>query len=190
MQAPESPQCKYKSWFWLNQSTGEVSPYCCGSWACSDHRAAVAYKWACRVAQARPERMVTFTNIPRDKERAYLAYSHLVQAIRREGLAFEYCRFMEVGSKTGMYHFHLAQKGSYIPQRLLSHLAESNGLGRIVDIRRCQQKGPEWYLAKYITKEGCPAGWRKVAQSRKFFGQPEPKVKNLDWTLVRPLNIS
>ena len=179
--------CKYSNWYWLKTITGEVKPFSCGSWNCETHRPLVAYKWACRVALSRPERMITLTQVPQDKERAYLAFKQLVRDLRASGMAFEYCRFMEVGSKTGMYHFHLAQKGDYIPQRLLASRASANGLGQVTDIRRCKQQGPEWYLAKYITKEGVPPGWRKVASSRGFFPKKEANLVESDWVLVRRL---
>jgi len=42
----------------------------CKSWRCPDHRQALAWSWACRVARARPQHMVTLTNIPQDKAKA------------------------------------------------------------------------------------------------------------------------
>jgi len=176
--------CKYTEWFWLNKETGEVRPFNCGSWNCETHQAAVAYKWAARLARARPERMITLTNIPRDKPQAYLSFQQLIRDIRAAGIKMEYCRFMEVGTKTGMYHFHLGQKGGYVPKRFLSARAEANGLGKITDIRRCRGEGPAWYLAKYVTKEGVPEGWRKVAQSRHFFAKELPWESDGAWILV------
>jgi len=177
--------CKYATWFWLNQETGERKPYSCGSWNCPTHQAQVAYKWATKLARAKPERMVTLTNIPQDKTHAYHAFQQLIRDIRAKGIAFEYCRFMEVGVKTGMHHFHLGQKGDYIPKHFLSARAEANGLGKITDVRRCTGKGPAWYLAKYVTKEGVPVGWRKVAASRHFFAVEEPWESDGTWTLVQ-----
>jgi len=177
--------CKYDTWHWLNQDTGEVRPFSCGSWNCESHQGLVAYKWATRLARSKPERMITLTNIPKNKTHAYHAFKQLVRDIRAAGIPLEYCRFMEVGSKTGMYHFHLAQKGGYIPQAFLSGRAAANGLGKVVDIRRCQGKGPAWYLAKYVTKEGVPEGWRKVASSRRFFPKEEPVVSDGTWVLVQ-----
>lgn len=187
MDSTPSVECKYSAWYWLNQATGEIKPFNCGSWSCPQHQGATAYHWACRVSQAHPERMLTLTNIPTDKARAYLGFKHLVEAIRREGIRFEYCRFLEVGHKTGMLHFHLAQSGDFIPVRWLSVRAAANGLGKIVHAEACHGAGPQFYLAKYITKEQSLPGWRKVAASRHFF----PPVKELpadlreDWVLQR-----
>lgn len=182
----EASQCKYSTWYWLNVNTGETKPFNCGSWSCLQHQGAVAYFWACRVAQSAPERMITLTNIPQEKTRAYLGFQQLVRDIRRAGLAFDYGRFLEVGSKTGMFHFHLAQRGSYIPVRWLSARAVANGLGKIVWVERCYGAGPAFYLGKYITKEAAPWGWRKVAASRGFFRVLEvPDDLRQDWVLCK-----
>jgi hypothetical protein len=131
--------------------------------------------------------MITLTNIPHDKTRAYLGFQQLVRDIRREGMDFEYARFLEVGGKTGMLHFHLAERGGFIPVRWLSKRADANGLGKIVYAERCYGAGPQFYLAKYITKDDFSLpGWRKVASSRGFFRSKELPVDiRDDWVLVR-----
>jgi hypothetical protein len=172
----------------LNQSTGEIRPYNCGSWSCDQHKAATAYSWACRVALAAPQRMITLTNIPPDKIAAYHGFQQLVRDIRAEGMRFEYCRFLEVGHKTGMRHFHLAQRGDFIPVKWLSIHAAANGLGKIVHAEKCYGEGPAFYLAKYITKdEVILPGWRKVASSRSFFRERElpADIRDGDWVLKR-----
>lgn len=182
-----APVCKYILWHWLNTTTGEKRPFACGSWHCLAHRRQLAWFWATRVAAEGPERMVTITSIPKDRREAYFAFQQLIQAIRRKGWAFEYVRFFEV-SPRGAYHFHLGQKGRFIPQRVLSSLASANGLGRIVDIRKCFGAGPGWYMSKYIAKglDELPAGWRKVSASRRFFTgeKPEPTPPTA-WVLVK-----
>ena len=187
--SPPATICKYTRWFWLHQETGETRSFRCKSWHCPEHRRSLAWSWACRVAKARPERMVTLTNIPHDQETARKAFSHLVRDLReREGIPFEYVRFFEVGSKNGMYHFHLGQRGGFVPQRLLSERAAANGLGKVVDIRKCHGEGPGWYMSKYIAKglDTIPPGWRKVSASRAFWPPAEePEVPDPAWTLVK-----
>lgn len=178
--------CKYITWFYLNENTGETKPFKCGSWHCADHRQSLAWKWAFKVARAAPERMVTLTNIPKDRQEALYAFQHLIRDLRERG-PFEYVRFFEVGSKTGMYHYHLGQRGEFVPQRLLSSMAAKNGLGRVVDIRKCHGKGPGWYMSKYIAKglDDIPAGWRKVAASKGFWPTVEASEEpEQGWMLV------
>jgi len=131
--------------------------------------------------------MVTLTNIPQDRQQAYLGFQHLVRDLRTRG-AFEYVRFFEVGSKNGMYHYHLGQRGDFVPVRLLSARAAANGLGKVVDIRKCHGKGPGWYMSKYIAKglDTIPSGWRKVAASRGFWPAGEtPAEWESAWVLVK-----
>ena len=189
MSSPSATQCQYSTWFYLHTTTGEIQPFVCKSWHCPEHRQRLAWAWACKVARAHPERMVTLTKVPRDRTRARLAFSHLVQQLRRELGRFEYVRFLELGSKTGMYHYHLGEKGAFVPKHLLSARAEANGLGKITDIRACHGEGPGWYMAKYIAKglESIPKGWRKVAASRGFFDAEPPRTPEMGWTLVKGL---
>ena len=190
MDSSSPDKCKYSTWYYANVKTGEKLPFNCGSWSCPQHQRGVAWKWANRLATAHPERMVTLTNIPLEKQAAYLGFQQLVRDIRAEGIRFEYCRFLEVGAKTGMLHFHIAQWGDFIPKFWLSSRASANGLGKIVDIEACHGAGPQWYLAKYVTKEAAPDGWRKVASSRKFW-PADPKLPSDmrdEWILVRGID--
>lgn len=127
--------------------------------------------------------MITLTNVPRKRETARLAWHELAEDIRARG-ELEYAKFVEVGAKTGMIHWHLAQRGDFIPQRWLSARAEANGLGSVVDIRKCYGEGPSFYLSKYITKEGAPVDWRKVSFSRGF-PRPAPALAADEWELHR-----
>jgi hypothetical protein len=187
MEVSTTHDCKYIKWHWLNVNTGEIKPFNCGSWSCNQHRSAVAYHWACRIAEASPQRMFTLTNIPHNKTEAYLGFQQLIRDIRAEGMAIEYARFFELGSQTGMRHFHLAQKGDYIPVRWLSKRASANGLGKIVYAEECYGAGPAFYLGKYITKDDFSlTGWRKVASSKHFFPEKElPADLRDDWTLIK-----
>jgi len=132
--------------------------------------------------------MITLTNIPHDKKKAYFGFQQLVRDIRAEGMRFDYCRFLEVGKKTGMLHFHIAQRGDFLPVRWLSVHASANGLGKIVHAEQCRGVGPAFYLSKYITKdENSLPGWRKVASSRGFFRAKElpSDIRDSDWVLVK-----
>jgi len=139
------------------------------SWKCPVHRIRMSWYWAFRLVKAKPERMLTITNVPKEAGVAHLAFQRLIRDLRKVCGEFQYCRFLEV-TERGMYHYHIAQKGAYVPQRKLSELAEKNGFGKIVDIRKINEGGgAAWYMAKYVTKESVPDGWKKVAASRTFF---------------------
>jgi hypothetical protein len=176
--------CKYSAWHWVNQDTGETKPFNCGSWNCPTCQSKIAYHYACIVAAALPQRMITFTNVPKVREIASVAFSMLVRDIRAK-YALEYARFVEVGAKTGMLHYHLAQRGDFIPKFWLSSRASANGFGRIVDIEACSGRGPAFYLSKYITKEGAPLDWRKVSFSRGFPRNKTDYNQDKNWLLFR-----
>ncbi|MDO8674432.1 MAG: hypothetical protein Q7O66_23750, partial [Dehalococcoidia bacterium] len=108
--------CKYSGWFWFCKETGEVRDFNCHSWKCPICAPKQAYKYACIVAYARPERMITLTNVPQDRETATMAWRQLARDIRAK-TPFEYAKFVEVGQRTGMLHWHMAEVGGYIPQR-------------------------------------------------------------------------
>jgi len=86
-----------------------------------------------------------------------------------------------------MYHYHLGQIGDFVPQRLLSARAAANGLGKVVDIRKCHGEGPGWYMSKYIAKglDTIPEGYRKVAASRHFWPVEPPSEPDPAWCLVK-----
>jgi hypothetical protein len=180
--------CKYNAWHWLNQDTGEMRPFNCGSWNCPACQGKIAYHHACIVAAALPQRMITLTNVPKARDIASMAFSHLVRDIRVK-FALEYARFVEVGALTGMLHYHLAQRGDYIPQRWLSARAAANGLGRIVHIEACSGKGPAFYLSKYITKEGAPLDFHKVSYSRGFPREKAEYNHEKAWMLIKTLDL-
>lgn len=132
--------------------------------------------------------MLTLTNIPQDKTKAQIGFRNLVRDLRhREGIPFEYVRFFELGPKNGMFHYHLGQRGDFVPVRLLSARAAANGLGKVVDIRQCHGEGPGWYMSKYIAKglESIPEGYRKVAASRHFWPVEPPQEPDPAWCLVK-----
>lgn len=131
--------------------------------------------------------MITLTGLPIVRAEAASAWQALRQDMRRQGLAFEYARFLEAGELHGALHWHFAQKGDYIPQTWLSSHAEKAGLGRVVDIRATYGAGPAWYMTKYITKGQVqtPEHWRKVSFSRAW-PRVVPRERSLDWVLVRP----
>lgn len=146
--------------------------------------------WAKHVAAWRPERAFTFTNVPHDPRRARLAWSHLVQEIRRRngGTAFGYARFLEAGTKTGMLHWHVLQRGTFIPQEWLSRHSKAVGLGKITygqQIKGATLEQAIQYVTKYVTKEAAPIGWRKVCCSRDVGPLHPPAPHESDWLLVR-----
>jgi hypothetical protein len=71
--------------------------------------------------------------------------------------------------ENGFWHLHLLQKGSFIPQKVLSERAESAGMGYVVDIRKIKGSAevPK-YLCKYLTKQAPSAEIGRGKRSKRF----------------------
>jgi len=161
-----------------------IVPTRCKHWACPTCGPILARYWSERISKAMPERFITLTA---DRARwptpeaAYTAMKKalpkLVRYLRSRGIEFEYVAVWEL-HESGWPHLHLCQKGSFVPQKLLSRAWDFLDIGPIVDIRTVVTKrGVAAYVAKYMAKSMAKtaATFRitKIVQcSRRFF----PKV--------------
>lgn len=182
--------CLYKGWRWINPRLEAIRPYECESWTCPKHRSHIARLWVKHVAAWQPTRVFTFTNVPKDQRHARLAWSHLVQEIRRRngGTTFGYARFLESGHDTGMLHWHVVARGTFLPKIWLSRHALAVGLGKVTygqEIKGATLAQAVTYVAKYVTKEAAPKGWRKVCCSRDVGPLHPPTIFASDWLLDR-----
>jgi hypothetical protein len=138
------------------------------------------------------------SNTSEDVTGAYKALSRLCKSLRRRGYTFEYLAVPE-RHKNGRYHLHILQRGSFVPQRELSMLAERAGMGRYVWITNIDvgdsMNSVAKYLVKYMTKdpEAFPKGVNRYAQSRGFWGMGGkaafeatmfPKRGSGEWSVV------
>jgi len=131
-------------------------------------------------------RFFTFTNVPEDPARARFCWQRLIRMFRRY-FRFEYLKVIEVGARTGMHHWHvLIDCDRDIPKNWVGRMAGRFGLGYIVDTKRISNKGIVGYLCSYLSKAGCPEGFRKVTSSKGFLLK---KLKGFveGYLLVRPV---
>ncbi len=125
----------------------------CDLWTCSSCGPSKVHKLARLAAAAEPERFVTLSRVAEDLRTSYDRLRTLSQALRRSGVRWEYLGVPE-RHRNGFWHFHLLQRGDYIPQRKLSERAESAGMGRVVHVRRIQgDQQAVSYLVKYMSKQ-------------------------------------
>ncbi len=161
----------------MNAKTNDLLPLPCGRWTCPCCGPAKSWRLGSLAAATGPERWITLTRVSEDVRGAYKRLTELSRLLRRRGYTWEYLAVPE-RHKNGTYHLHLLQKGSYIPQRVLSQLAERAGMGRWVWIKAIPQEDPQnaqkvaKYLVKYMTKdpEKLPPGVNRYSQSRGFWG--------------------
>ena len=141
-------------------------------------------QWAHRIAEARPERFLTLTTDNKRfscPEQAYLhlntAFPALIRWLRKLKIGFQYCAIWEPTEK-GYPHIHIAQKGSYVPKKLLSSIWDQLGCGPIVDVTAIRHRGQTAnYVTKYMTSAAAhhpflPRRHRVIQYSRHFFPRP------------------
>lgn len=134
---------------YLNLTTGAMWPASCKSVRCPVCGVREVRKRAWRVAQAQPTRFLTLTRLHADYQHARAQEAKLLKYLRRQGLTVEWAIAHEL-TKRGDRHAHALVKGDYLPQALVSNLAERAGMGYIVDVRKV--RGSDG-AASYALKE-------------------------------------
>lgn len=166
-----------------------ITPIRCKKWTCKHCGPVLARIWAKRIADRKPQRMITLTCDHTRWPRPDLAYEamkealpKLVRRIRDKLGSIEYAAVWEL-HEDGYPHVHIAQRGVYIPQKWLSLVWNNLGLGPIVDIRKVTTgKAAAVYMAKYMTKTVAKGKdgiqlTRVVQASKAFFEKTVFSVK-------------
>ena len=173
--SPDQERCPRVAYDLLNVETGERVFGSCRAYVCDPCRRRRLAEWPYVLAQGRPERLVTLTLAPPDRERRRGQVKELAYRIRQRGYALEWAWNTERNPRGTGLHVHLLQTGDYIPQRELQDLWG----GRRVDIRRIAYgENHAAYLLKdavdrsgYIVKESVLLDGRPVHLSRGFLGR-------------------
>lgn len=185
---PDAEGCPAKvGFFMMSRSTGAVFPARCGRLACAYCLRKNARRRALAISYAAPQREMTFTQVGDDWPTFRDRMKRLAYGARKEVPAFEWVWHVEQNPKGTGHHIHAWQKGSYVPQRLLSELAVREGMGRIVHVSKLRNvskaagyglKGLS-YGMKGIDADDEGAlylglnGRRLTHQSRGFFTTPQ-----------------
>ena len=114
-------------------------------------------------------------------------WKRLHQRLERRFGRIEYLGVVEPQPKRGAAHIHVVYRGPFIPQAVLSRLAEASGFGRIVDIRRSNPRLIT-YLAKYLTKQlssGDRPGAAAASTVPKYFRRVRVSRAWCEWTRQR-----
>jgi len=140
----------------------EVLACRCRSWKCKSCGPQRRRTVRDEILSGAPNVFLTLTwngrrNEPPAAARAIMgrAWKHLVARIRRRwpGREFEYFAVVEQ-TKRGYPHFHIAIRGSFMPQRWLSDAWADLVGAPVVDIRAPRSReGLASYLAKYLAKD-------------------------------------
>ncbi len=131
-----------KNLFLVNGATGEFVPLGCGRMTCPACVPWLAARTAGAIGLAEPERFATLTLVGEDWRTVRARMYRLRYELRKSlGVAFEWAWNVEPNPKGTGHHVHLFEHGAYIPQRLLSRLADKNGMGGVADIRKWEPEG-------------------------------------------------
>lgn len=187
-----------------NGSTGktEVWSVCCKTWGC-EYCSEVKVRrlaWLCKGAA--PNRMMTLTTNPNTDPEPTVAWLNtrrkvpeLIRELRKGVKELEYLRVTE-SCKSGMPHYHLLLRSSFLPKAIIRREWERLTTAKIVDIGKVDQSFNSYhYLCKYLRKHK-PLEWteRHVSYSRDFFNPADlektiyPEMENVSRTEDHPWN--
>lgn len=141
-----------------------------------------------------PDRFLTLTARPGYMEtpmQVYLRHRPFIRKLfekaRRKFGKQEYAVFCEL-HKSGYPHWHILQRGEFIPFKWLSATWEALTGSKIVDIRRCSNaRDAARYVVKYVTKSNAHARidprFRIVTFSKHFRGARQRNRLHPAWTV-------
>lgn len=171
-------------YFFVHKLSGEIAGWRCSRNACGYCVQGNARKRARAISLAAPERAILLTQVGDSwsvvQNRVNLARHRLQKAI---GAKFDWVWHVEPNPEGTGHHVHAWQRGGYIPQSVLSEVADGVGMGDVVFINKIRQvksaaqyglKGLGYGL-KGVAKEESRAaylianGRRLTHQSRGFF---------------------
>lgn len=156
----------------------------CGRWSCQHCGKKKVAKYALRVKEAAPNKLITLTVNPARWGSPREAYdgtrrkvSDLTKVLRKSYGEFEYFRILEV-TKKGWPHYHLITRSPYIPQAELSDLWRQLTGAPIVDVRMIKKVGDVyWYVVKYLAKQAyIPWTDRRATWTRGFLVKTDFKA--------------
>ena len=135
---PKLDRCPRKLEFvMLHKRTGEIRPARCRANTCPWCGPVNAALVGGAITLADPERWGTLTLVGDDWQLVRARMRRLTYRLRSSlGGSFEWCWHVEPNPKGTGHHVHFWQRGVYVPQRLLSDLCRSEGMGRVCEVKR------------------------------------------------------
>jgi hypothetical protein len=149
-EASDEQRCPNKRDFdMLNTQTGQIVPASCRAnscWFCGPNN---ARRVGGAITLAGPERWGMLTQVGQDFPTVRARMNRLRYEIRRQVDDFGWCWHVEPNPAGTGHHVHYWQRGDYVPQRLLSTLADGGGMGRVATVKQWRPtKGATTYGVK------------------------------------------
>jgi hypothetical protein len=114
------------------------------------------------IALSRPERLITLTQVGDSWSLVRSRMFRLRHDLAREIGGLQWVWSVEPNPRGTGHHVHAEQYGPFVPQRLLSRLADYRGMGRVVDVRRVRHRVD--VTSRYLVKLAADAYGTKLAR--------------------------
>jgi len=156
----------------------------CRRWSCSICSRRLRWLLTERLKLAKPTRFITLScnqSAYADPRSCYLQtarqISRLTRGLRRDYGEFEYLRVNEP-HESGWPHFHLLQRGAYIPFKSLQNRWKLLTGAHRVNIKKIHDhRGAVGYVTKYLTaNEPMTYTKRRLSWSKNFWCKEEPRL--------------
>lgn len=147
----------------FNRTTGEAFPARCKSVACPYCGPIEAGLVGGSIALAKPERQLELTQVGDVWQTVRTRVRKWTQRIREHGYQIDWCYHVEPNPKGTGHHLHGFARGDFIPQAIISSVADSCGMGRVAYIQKFE--APEDQGVGYGVKmAGVPYGLKMAEQ--------------------------
>lgn len=167
----------------VSETTGAVYPVRCGRNMCTYCLRVNARVRALAIEYGAPTRAILLTQVGEEWDQVRDRMKRLRHKLAREVKSFEWVWHVEPNPRGTGHHVHAWQRGSFVPQSVLSSLAASEGMGEFARVNAIRSvKGSSSYGLKGIGygMKGIEAqdqgdtylrtnGRRLTHQSRGFF---------------------
>jgi hypothetical protein len=120
----------------LNTETGQIVPASCQAnscWWCGPKN---ARRVGGAITLAGPQRWGMLTQVGEDWQMVRARMNRLRYQLRGCGIELSWCWHVEPNPAGTGHHVHYFQRGGFVPQSLLSELADREGMGRVATVQR------------------------------------------------------
>lgn len=168
-----------------NLQTGQVKPVPCARLRCPPCASYLAWRRALAMAWARPERRFELTQIGDEWDTVRARVKRFRHRIEERGYTWEHAWMVEPNPRGTGHHLHGYQSGSYVPQAVVSEVADREGMGFRTWIQALGDKSATSYGLKALTyglkgmsraeshEEHLALNGRRLCHhSRGFYGVP------------------
>lgn len=154
------PECR-PGWWVCKEHGGWIAARCGANW-CPWCGSVNALRVTAAIALAAPERLITLTQVGNDWGTVRSRMFRLRHRLVRELCELHWVWSVEPNPRGTGHHVHAEQYGPFVPQRLLSAIADRTGMGRVVDVRRVAHRVD--VSSRYLVKLAADAYGTKLAR--------------------------